>query len=504
MNMIKYLAIFLCLPTLVFGEAETERVRSERGRLFILADMGNEPDEEQQIMHMLMCSNAFDLEGLVAVTGKYLRPESNNPFKQKLHPELFTRLIDGYSKVFDNLVLHDANYPKPDFLRSIIASGQAGYGIEDTGDGKTSEGSTLLTKALLKTDNRPLYLVVNAGSNTFAQAIKDFAATHNTQETETFLSNVIVFENGSQDNAGAWICAKYPKINWIRSNYQTYCYGGPSGDGATDNKGKHEALGPYKWEPYAYSGMGQHQWLLENVIGDHGAFGAYYPIRQFPRGNISFMEGGGTIPWLCLINSGLSDIKHLDWGGWSGRYTGKKVKNYWSKHSSIKVDEEKYAPFYVFGEESDNWTDPETGQTYDGLFAPVWRWRRATYNDFKCRMDWCTQPFNKANHHPLAALNADFSNDILIRTVKIGDTVVLDASLSSDPDGDQLIYSWFVYNEAGTYPDGVFIANDDSALASLYVPENAKNTEMHVILEVKDSNPIASLYDYRRLILRVE
>ena len=42
-------------------------------RLIILADMGNEPDEEQQMVHMLMYSNEFDIEGLIAVTGKYLK-----------------------------------------------------------------------------------------------------------------------------------------------------------------------------------------------------------------------------------------------------------------------------------------------------------------------------------------------------------------------------------------------------------------------------------------------
>ena len=44
-----------------------------RHRLIILADMGNEPDEMQQMAHMLVYANELDLEGLVAVTGKYLR-----------------------------------------------------------------------------------------------------------------------------------------------------------------------------------------------------------------------------------------------------------------------------------------------------------------------------------------------------------------------------------------------------------------------------------------------
>ena len=35
-------------------------------RLVILADMGNEPDEEQQMAHLLMYANKVDLEGLIA------------------------------------------------------------------------------------------------------------------------------------------------------------------------------------------------------------------------------------------------------------------------------------------------------------------------------------------------------------------------------------------------------------------------------------------------------
>jgi hypothetical protein len=55
--------------------------------------MGNEADEEQQMMHMLMYANEFDLEGLIAVTGKYLQPTSKDPYRQKLHPELFHHLF---------------------------------------------------------------------------------------------------------------------------------------------------------------------------------------------------------------------------------------------------------------------------------------------------------------------------------------------------------------------------------------------------------------------------
>ncbi|MCG8687741.1 MAG: hypothetical protein MI892_22885 [Desulfobacterales bacterium] len=61
-------------------------------RLIILADMGWDPDEEQQMTHMLMCSNAFELEGLITVTGRFLR--KNPPQEVKtLMPQLFHKLI---------------------------------------------------------------------------------------------------------------------------------------------------------------------------------------------------------------------------------------------------------------------------------------------------------------------------------------------------------------------------------------------------------------------------
>lgn len=48
----------------------------EKTRLIIMADMGNEPDEEQQMMHMLMYSNMFDLEGLIGL-GHVLKVHGN-------------------------------------------------------------------------------------------------------------------------------------------------------------------------------------------------------------------------------------------------------------------------------------------------------------------------------------------------------------------------------------------------------------------------------------------
>ena len=461
--------------------------KSSKSRLIILADMGNEPDEEQQMHHMLLNSNEFELEGLIAVTGKYLRVGPR--------PDLFWHLIKGYEEVYPNLKKHAEGYPAPEYLNSIVASGQPEYGILSTGKHMTnSTGTDLIIKAATNGDPRPIWVVINAGSNTLAQALISYQKSSTPEEFAKFLAKFRVFENGSQDNAGAWICANYPDIHWIRSNFQTYCFGGP---------GRGE-IGPNVWEPYEYSTVGQHQWLLKHVIANHGPFGNYYPLRQFHRGGVSFSEGGGTIPWLGLVNKGLFDINQPHWGGWSGRFSREKIKNFWSRHADIKVDEETYGDFYVYGEASDRWVNPDDGTVYDNDFAPIFRFRRAMWNNQKARNDWCYQDYENANHHPVAALNGDKHDTILRMTAKPGQNITLDASGSSDPDGDDLVYSWWNYFEAGTYREPLIVEGSDRKRTSFTVPKDAGGKEIHLVLEVRDENEIANLYDYRRLVIEVE
>jgi Protein of unknown function (DUF1593) len=91
-------------------------------RLIILADMGNEADEFQQNLHLLMYANEIDIEGLIAVTGVF--------WKKPPAAYLYTdSLIPGYAKVRQNLLLHAPGWPTPEYLKSIAGAGQATYGI---------------------------------------------------------------------------------------------------------------------------------------------------------------------------------------------------------------------------------------------------------------------------------------------------------------------------------------------------------------------------------------
>jgi hypothetical protein len=167
-------------------------------------------------------------------------------------------------------------------------------------------------------------------------------------------------------------------------------------------------------------------------------------------------------------------------------------------------DEYRFTPFYAYREVSDGWTDPETGAYYNNDDVPVWRWRRAMFNDFKTRWDWCVRPYAEANHHPIAAIDGDKSDSIVRLTAQGAEQLSFDASASTDPDGDDLVYRWWIYPEAGTYAGSVQIETADQPNATLTIPSGADGTQIHLILEIHDKNAIAELYDYRRIVIDVE
>jgi hypothetical protein len=480
--------VLLCPFNLNAAEPETMQ-----SRLIVMADMGNEPDEVQQMAHLLIYANRVDIEGLIACSGKYLHADRKDG-RTKTHPELLHELVDAYAKVVENLKRHEDGWPPATDLRSVIRSGSAGYGIDDVKPGRSNEASELIKAAILKEDPRPLYIVCNAGANTLAQALVDLEQARTRAQMNVICQRLIVFENGAQDNSGAWIAGRYPTIAWHRSNHQTYSYGGP---GAAD--------GPYTWEPFPRSPEGQHEWAHKHVMNEHGALGAVFPIREV-NGQVHFIEGGGTIPWMGLVNHGMTNPEKLHWGGWSGRFSRQRHPDVFSRHQEIRADEQTYDEFFMFeaDSEQETWTDPMHDEVFQGRSVPVWRFRRAMFNDFRARMDWCVNPPEEANHNPIAAFGEDTGNRVILLKAKPGEALALDSSASSDPDGDNLQTSWWHYREAGTYDGELAIQHPNQAIATLNIPDDANDCEIHIILELIDDNQIVPMYDYRRIVISVE
>jgi hypothetical protein len=113
-------------------------------------------------------------------------------------------------------------------------------------------------------------------------------------------------------------------------------------------------------------------------------------------------------------------------------------------------------------------------------------------------MDWnVASSYGAANHPPVAGVVGD-----LVRNVSPGQTVFLNASPSTDPDGDSLSYTWWQYYDADSVAAKVTINNSTSSNASFTVP-NEVGKQIHIILEVGDDGT-PPLIGYRRIILNIQ
>ena len=60
-------------------------------RLFVLTDIGNEPDDQMSFVRLLLYANELDIEGLVATTSTWQ--------KDYAQPELLSAVLDAYGEV---------------------------------------------------------------------------------------------------------------------------------------------------------------------------------------------------------------------------------------------------------------------------------------------------------------------------------------------------------------------------------------------------------------------
>lgn len=84
-----------------------------------------------------------------------------------------------------------------------------------------------------------------------------------------------------------------------------------------------------------------------------------------------------------------------------------------------------------------------------------------------------------------------------------GAPLTLDIGASTDPDGDPLRFSWWQYQEPGTYRGTVAISDAHRGIASMRVPDAANTGDtIHLIGQVTDSGT-PPLTRYTRVIVTV-
>ncbi len=438
------LVILLALPAL-----------GQNPRLLITTDIGGDPDDQQAVIRLMLYTNDFDVEGLIA-SGTHT-PE--HPDDDALRPELIEEIIHGYEQVYPNLLKHDNNYPSPEYLFSIIKKGNPHRG-DTVGINKDTEASEWLIKMVDKEDNRPLNICIFGGQVELQQALWKVKRTRSVKDYQRFISKIRVFDVSDQDHIFAQMFAEHPAMFYILSK----AYPG-------QDKREGAYRGMYLGGDESNTSM---QWLKEHVLENHGPMGALYPTKTWTAPNPhGVVKEGDTPSWFFFLNNGLSCPEHPEYGSWGGRYLKTEAGYY--RDATDSVGDKNIAR------------------------ATVYRWRDDYQRDFAARMDWCVKNYSEANHSPVASVNGSSDKKPLTIRTKPGKMVQLDASKSTDPDGDKLSFEWMDYPEAGNFYGDTQIKSDGSK-AMLTMPELEPGTSLHIILKVTD-NREPNITAYKRIIL---
>ncbi len=91
---------------------------SAKTRLFVLTDIGGDPDDRMSMVRLMTYANQFDIEGLVATRNR-----------GGLFPEQIASVVNAYGSVRDNLALHEPGYPEAQTLLGRIATGSPDGGM---------------------------------------------------------------------------------------------------------------------------------------------------------------------------------------------------------------------------------------------------------------------------------------------------------------------------------------------------------------------------------------
>lgn len=468
-----FMAAALLVPLHAATPTATEHDLPKKPRIIVTSD--GEIDDQCSMIRFMLYTNECDVEGIISSSSQYHAHGHRWAGDDWIDPDLA-----AYAKVYPNLVKHDPEYPTPEYLRQRTLLGN----VKSEGDmAEPTPGSDLIAKVLLdETDDRPVWLQAWGGMNTIARALKTIEEDHPERMAEA-AKKCRFFFIWEQDKT----YQEYIRRVWGKYEIPTII------------SDQFEAIA-YRWkqaQPKELHKYFEGDWMKEHILENHGPLCSIYAAHE----NGDFRSEGDSPAFLHTIATGLRNMESPDWGGWGGRYVRVR-ENTWL--DPVPVEGYEYPTGRWYGNtgwgrnslRSKTNSTPEQRREY---FKPMWRWTAALQNDFAARADWCVKSYDEANHPPVVTLG-----HALNLKAKPRETVKLSADGTSDPDGDQLKYLWWQYEEADTYSGAVEFANAKKHTASFTVPNDAKPADtIHVICEVTDAGtpPITR---YQRVVVKVD
>ena len=133
----------------------------DRPRVLISTDLGgDDEDDMQSLVHLLLYADVVDIEGLV----------SSPPGAGRASDIL--RILDTYARDHAALVRHDRRYPAPATLRAVTRQGAVDAAPAAGWSGPT-DGSRWIVERARASDPRPLYVLAWGAITDVAQAVHD-------------------------------------------------------------------------------------------------------------------------------------------------------------------------------------------------------------------------------------------------------------------------------------------------------------------------------------------
>jgi len=478
-DIMKWNLLFVLLMVIAFSAdskillANPESVSTDGGPR-IIATSDGEIDDECSMVRFLLYANEWDVEAIITSSSQYHWQGHNWAGDDWIQPYL-----DAYTKVYPNLVKHDPRYPTPQYLRARTLLGN----VKAEGEmDEVTTGSHYIVKVLLdEADNRPVWLQAWGGPNTIARALKTIEEEH-ADKMAYVAKKIRFFFIWEQDST----YQDYIKPHWGKYKIPTII------------SDQFLAIA-YHWNeiiPAEKHKFFSAAWMKEHILEDHGPLCALYKAHDDGR----FRSEGDSPSFMHTIVTGLRSMESPDWGGWGGSYV-KVRENTWLdpvQEPGYQYPEGRWYTSTAWGRQRLR-KNIQNDKELMAYLKPIWRWSEAFQNDWAARADWCVKSYDEANHPPVVKLA-----HALNLTIRPGDTIVLSANETKDPEGDELTYRWWQYKEADTYDGTIEIRDAGKQDASFKVPSDVGvGQTIHVICEVTD-NGTPPLTRYQRVVIVIE